>query len=192
MKPIAFSPPWQITNEESASATSPLVPLAAPETDVRITSARYHDIPIFVAEDDPISRTLMTGLLSKWNFQTTVAQNGREAMEALRAHEGPAVAILDWMMPEMDGIEICRRVRDAEKMIYVIFLTARGSKESVVEGLQAGADDYLTKPFDKDELLARIRVGFRILDLHLNLITRIEELERLKANTSDLKLDLPI
>jgi DNA-binding response OmpR family regulator len=113
-------------------------------------------------------------------------------MNALRAERGPALAILDWMMPGMDGLQVCRRIRESKKMVYVIMLTSRDTKENIVEGLHAGADDYLIKPFDKNELLARIQVGFRILELHDALAARVKELEAATAEISDLKFRIPL
>jgi DNA-binding response OmpR family regulator len=100
-----------------------------------------------------------------------------EAIMALRRKDAPSVAILDWMMPGMDGLEICRRVREVNRVLYVILLTARGSEENLVEGLGAGADDYLIKPFKKSELQARILVGVRAIALQTALAERVKELE---------------
>jgi DNA-binding response OmpR family regulator len=113
-------------------------------------------------------------------------------MKALRAEPGPALAILDWMMPGMDGVEVCRRIRERNKVVYLIILTSRGTKENIVEGLHAGADDYLIKPFDTNELLARIQVGFRILDLHGALAARVKHLEQATAHTDELKFRIPL
>jgi len=96
---------------------------------------------------------------------------------ALRKKDAPTLAILDWMMPGMDGLEICRRIREVDRLLYIIMLTARGSKEDLVAGLGAGADDYLVKPFDKDELRARILVGRRVMGLQASLADRVKELE---------------
>ncbi|MEO8440769.1 MAG: response regulator [Spartobacteria bacterium] len=178
MKLIPFSPPWQIAE-----------PLAAQEA-VAAKVARAAGIPILIAEDDPVSRTLVVNLVEKWGFPSIVTLNGREAIEALRAEQGSVIALLDWMMPEMDGLEVCRRVRDSGKPIYIILLTARGAKENIVEGLRAGADDYLVKPYHKEELFARIQVGLRILDLHNSLVQRIAELENATAEVERLKNDL--
>lgn len=142
---------------------------------------------ILVAEDDAVSRELISARLTKWGYEVVVTQNGSEAMAELRKKDAPALAILDWMMPGMDGLEVCRRVREADRMLYVILLTARGSKENLIEGLSAGADDYLIKPFDKDELQARILVGLRIMALQTALLERVKELEWAGAEIRDLK-----
>jgi len=95
----------------------------------------------------------------------------------LRKKDAPSLAILDWMMPGMDGLEICRRVREVNRVLYIILLSARGSQSNLLEGLRAGADDYLVKPFDKDELHARILVGLRVMAMQTALIDRVRELE---------------
>ena len=147
---------------------------------------------ILVAEDDPVSRELISNRLIKWGYEAVVAADGLEAMAILRNNDAPSLAILDWMMPGMDGLEICRRVREVGKILYVILLTARSGKENVVEGLRAGADDYLIKPFDKDELLARILVGLRVIGLQTALIERVNELETAKSQIEALKLQIPL
>lgn len=113
-------------------------------------------------------------------------------MEAIRAQTTPALAVIDWMMPGMDGIELCQRVREANKVLYIILLTARGRKERLIEGLEAGADDYLMKPFDKDELRARLQFGTRIISLHMSLAARVEELKAAAAEIQSLKLQVPL
>ena len=185
-KDIPFSPPWQIS--ELGNPDQP----KAIELDARPAVARFAGVPMVIAEDDLVSRTLISSLMEKWGFKAVVTQDGHEAMKALRAEQGPAVAILDWMMPGMDGLQVCRRVRESEKMVYVIMLTSRGTKENIVEGLQAGADDYLIKPFDKNELLARIQVGFRILELHNALAARVRELEAASVEIGQLRLRIPL
>ncbi len=147
---------------------------------------------VVIAEDDPVSREILTSLLGKWGFHVIAAVDGREAMETLRAQTEPVLAILDWMMPGMEGPEICRRLREVNKSVYILLLTARAGKERVVEGLRAGADDYLAKPFDKDELRARLSVGARILDLQMALTARVEELEAAQAEVRELKLQIPL
>ena len=186
IKGIPFSPPWQsaeVAKPDGAKST---------ELDTHEALARFAQIPIVIAEDDLVSRTLISNLTEKWGFRAVVTQDGHEAMGALRAEQGPAVAILDWMMPGMDGLQVCRRIREGGKMVYVIMLTSRGTKENIVEGLRAGADDYLIKPFDKNELLARIQVGFRILELHATLVARVKELEEATTELGDLRLRIPI
>ncbi len=185
-KDIPFSPPWQISD-----LGKPDQPKLT-ELDARPAVARFAQIPIVVAEDDLVSRTLIGNLMEKWGFKAVITQDGNEAMAALRAEQGPALTILDWMMPGMDGLQICRRVRESEKMVYVIMLTSLGAKENIVEGLHAGADDYLIKPFDKNELLARIQVGLRILELHAALAARVKELEKAGGEIDDLKLRIPL
>ena len=185
-KGIPFSPPWQISD-----VGKPDQPKAT-ELDTRRAIARFGQLPIVIAEDDLISRTLISNLMEKWGFKAVVTQDGHDAMKALRAEQGPALAILDWMMPDMDGLEVCRRIRERGKMVYLIMLTSRGTKENIVEGLHAGADDYLIKPFDKNELLARIQVGFRILELHATLAARVKELESAVGEIDKLQFRIPL
>ena len=185
-KGIPFSPPWQISD-----VGKPDQPKAT-ELDACRAVARFAQLPIVIAEDDLVSRTLISNLMEKWGFKAVVAQDGHEAMKALRAEQGPALAILDWMMPDMDGLEVCRRIRERGKLVYLIMLTSRGTKENIVEGLHAGADDYLIKPFDKNELLARIQVGFRILELHATLAARVKELESAVGEIDKLTFRIPL
>jgi DNA-binding response OmpR family regulator len=137
---------------------------------------------ILVAEDDIVSRELICARLEKWGYDVIATNNGVEAMMALRKIDAPFLAILDWMMPGMDGLEICRRIREVNRMLYIILLSARGSKANLLEGLRAGADDYLVKPFDKDELHARILVGLRVMGLQALLMERLKVLEHGRAS----------
>lgn len=127
---------------------------------------------ILIAEDDPISRRVLEEFLKKWGYQVVVATNGADAWTVLASADAPRLAILDWMMPEMEGIEICRRVRalDDRAYTFLVLLTAHGQKQSLLTGLNAGADDYLAKPFDAEELRARLQVGERILRMQDELI----------------------
>ena len=138
---------------------------------------------ILIADDDPVSCRLLDGLLRKWGYQVLVAHNGTEAWEMLQADQAPRIALLDWMMPGLDGLEICRRVRarSSQAYVYVMLLTANDKVGNLVEGLESGADDYLTKPFHPQELRARLRVGLRILDLESGLVEARESL-RFKAS----------
>jgi two-component system, cell cycle response regulator len=122
---------------------------------------------VLIAEDDPVSRRLLEISLKKWNYRVVVVENGLDAWNALQEKNAPQIAILDWMMPAVDGPGLCRRLRAQSTggYLYLLLVTAKASKEDVVEGLEAGADDYLTKPFNADELCARIRAGERILRL---------------------------
>ena len=135
---------------------------------------------VLIAEGDPISRRVLEATLSRWQYEPIVCCDGREAWEVYRQGKAPKLAILDWMMPEIDGIELCRMIRDAESdpnnYTYVILLTAKGRKEDVIEGLEAGADDYVVKPFDSQELRLRVRAARRILDLQANLIEAKQDL----------------
>jgi CheY-like chemotaxis protein len=135
---------------------------------------------VLIAEDDPLSRRVLEAVLVKAGYEVIACVNGAEAWQALQGQEAPSLAILDWMMPGMDGIEICRKVREAPEphLIYLILLTARGRGEDLVAGLRAGADDYITKPFERGELLARLQVGRRLVELQQHLTERAREKAR--------------
>src|ERR671912_176532 len=126
---------------------------------------------VLIADDEPVSRRLLQNYLQKWGHDVTVAQDGAEAWRLFGAG-GFAVVITDWEMPEMDGVELVRRIRAASASgpgyVYTILLTAKSQKEDLVEGMEAGADDFLTKPFDRDELRVRLRAGERIIRLEQN------------------------
>ncbi len=149
---------------------------------------------VLIAEDDPVSRRLLQAALIKWGYEVTVTTNGKETWETLQKPGAPSLLVLDWLMPEMDGVEVCRLAREtpALKSAYIILLTSRGSKEDIVEGLQAGADDYVTKPFDHGELRARVQVGSRVVQLQSALADRVQELEEAIANVKQLQGLLPI
>ena len=132
---------------------------------------------ILIAEADSISCKVLATRLQNWGYTPVITRDGHEAMTVMRAPNAPSMAVLDWMMPGMDGIEVCRRLREVNKAVYIIFLTALGAKENIYEALEAGADDYLVKPFDHLELEARIHVGERIIGLQGQLRTRVTQLE---------------
>ena len=143
------------------------------------------DFPVIVADDEPATRKLLEHQLQRAGQRVETYVDGRAALEAV-TRTGSAVVLADWSMPEMDGIELCRAIRELQEMealgnVYVILLTAHDSKERVVEGLEAGANDYLTKPYHQGELLARIHVGQRFLRLQEELLQRTVEYQ--KANT---------
>jgi len=149
---------------------------------------------VLIADDDVICRRMLQVCLTQWGFESVVATDGAEAWRILEGRDPPRLAILDWMMPVMDGVELCRKVRQAHRArpAYLILLTARGGNESVVRGLVAGADDYVTKPFSRDELHARLRVGVRVVELQTSLADRVSELERALASVKVLQGLLPI
>ncbi len=122
---------------------------------------------ILIADDDEVSRCKLEALLSKWGYDVVSVEDGMLAWEALQQENAPRLAILDWMMPGLDGSEICRRLRQSSKgaYVYALLLTSRVGKEDIVAGMEAGADDYLSKPFDAQELKVRLRAGKRIVDL---------------------------
>jgi sigma-B regulation protein RsbU (phosphoserine phosphatase) len=149
---------------------------------------------VLIAEDDPVSCLVLERTLRGWNYEVVVTRTGTEAWEALLADGAPRLAILDWMMPGLEGPEVCRRVRALARPIptYLILLTARGQTDDVVAGLDSGADDYVTKPFDRQELRSRLRVGERVLALQQGLADRVEELEAALGQVKELKGLLPI
>src|SRR2546425_279972 len=149
---------------------------------------------ILIAEDDPVSRCFLEVTLVKWGYEVIATCDGNQAWEAFQC-EAPAIAILDWMMPGIDGIEVCRRVRAFESPMlptYLIMLTAKSETLDIVAGLCAGADDYITKPFNRQELHARIKVGLRIGELQRTLADRVIELEGALSRVKQLQGMLPI
>jgi CheY-like chemotaxis protein len=149
---------------------------------------------VLVAEDDPVSRRLLESTLRRWGYELTVTEDGEEAWRLLRAADAALLAVLDWMMPGLDGVEICRRVRSLGSPTppYVILLTAKTRRQDVVEGLEAGADDFIGKPFDRDELRARLAVGARVLALQRRLADRVRELEAAMGRVKQLQGLLPM
>ncbi|MBW1736322.1 MAG: diguanylate cyclase [Deltaproteobacteria bacterium] len=127
---------------------------------------------VLIAEDNLVSRRLLETFLRKWGYDIVITSNGREAWEVLQEPEAPNLVISDWMMPDMDGLELCRRIREMERAeyIYFIILTSKGKKEDVITGLEAGADDYLIKPFNQDELKYRVKIGERIIELERRIL----------------------
>lgn len=135
---------------------------------------------VLIAEDDLVSRNLLERVLDKWGYEVVVTRDGTEAWDAFQGDDAPRLAVLDWMMPGLDGPQVCSRVRDLEipDPPYIILLTARGGTDDLVAGLAAGANDYVGKPFDRDELRARLEVGRRFVELHEKLLETQRELER--------------
>ncbi|GLI35645.1 response regulator [Desulforhabdus amnigena] len=122
---------------------------------------------IFIAEDDLTSRLMLQAVLSKCGYEVTSVADGEEAWTVLQQLDAPRLILLDWMMPGMDGLTLCRKLRaqGRDDPLYILLLTSRGEQHNIVQGLEAGADDYIAKPYDNGELLARIGVGRRILEL---------------------------
>ena len=141
---------------------------------------------VLIAEDDPVSCHLLKSFLVKWDYDVAVVTDGMAALRILEGDDTPRLAVLDWMMPGMEGVQICQRIRERKDRpyVYVLLLSARSEKRDLLRGLELGADDYLTKPFDSEELRARLLVGERILSLQDDLIAAREEL-RFRA-THDL------
>jgi CheY-like chemotaxis protein len=147
-----------------------------------------------VADDDRVTALMLSETLKRWALEVTVVGDGAAAFEFLRSATRPTLAVLDWMMPVMHGPDVCRRVRAELPLanLYLILLTAREGREDLVAGLEAGADDYVTKPFDLGELRARVRVGERVLSLQERLAERVTELEAALTNVQQLRGLLPI
>jgi CheY-like chemotaxis protein len=149
---------------------------------------------LLLADDDLITRMAVSGTLTDWGYEVVCCHDGETAWAALQQDSGPRLALLDWQMPGLDGLEICRRIRNSSTLsgVYVILLTARDSKSDVLEGLTAGADDYIAKPFDREELRLRLTTGQRILSLQTSLAERVTELEAALAQVKQLRGILPI
>lgn len=143
-----------------------------------MTEEPKFDKRILIADDDSGSRRILETFLKKWEYDVTIVSDGTAALEVLDREDSPRLAVLDWMMPGMQGVEICQLIRKRadRPYVYVLLLTARNERQDLFEGLKLGADDYLTKPFDAQELQARLHVGERILNLQDGLIAAKEEL----------------
>jgi CheY-like chemotaxis protein len=149
---------------------------------------------ILLAEDDALTRLSVEAALADWGFQAVSYGDGTSAWGALQQPDAPRLALMDWLMPGLDGIEICRRCRATPALSanYLIVLTARDTKADVIVGLQAGADDYVSKPFDREELRLRLRAGQRILELQKSLADRVTDLEDALARVKQLEGIIPI
>jgi diguanylate cyclase (GGDEF)-like protein len=149
---------------------------------------------VLIADDDSGTRLVLASALKALGMEISVAADGIAAWEALKEGSGPSLALVDWEMPGIDGLELCHRIRGHQPpmQMYLILLTGRDSREDVIAGLNAGADDYIIKPFDPEELRARVQVGMRVVTLQNRLAARISELQEardqltLQANTDAL------
>jgi DNA-binding response OmpR family regulator len=149
-------------------------------------------VKILIAEDDPVSRRVLEITLKKWGHELTVCVEGAEAWRKLQEADAAPIAILDWMMPELSGPEICKKLRESGRGTHVLLLTAKGEKQDVADGLMAGADDYITKPFDSRELRARVHVAVRLVELQQALAEHVTQLVAALASVKQLQGMLPI
>jgi sigma-B regulation protein RsbU (phosphoserine phosphatase) len=150
---------------------------------------------ILIAEDDRATARMLSSLIASWGFEVATVGDGRSALEAFDREAGPQLVLLDWMLPAIDGLEICRRIRASDQGAptpYIILLTSRNGPTDLVAGLDAGADEYLVKPIDPDELRARLNAGARIISLQQVLEHKIRELEAALRNNRMLTGLLPI
>jgi len=149
---------------------------------------------VLIAEDDSVSRLLLENVLREWGYEVVTTADGLQAWGALTGPAPPRLAIVDWQMPGLDGLELCHRIRAdrATEPTYVLLLTGKGGTDNVVQGLKSGANDYLTKPFDLDELAARLGVGRRVVDLQQALTERVGQLEQALAQVKRLEGLIPI
>ena len=145
---------------------------------------------ILIAEDNRFYRQFLESTIREWDYEVIATGSGREAWEVLQGKDAPPIAVLDWMMPDLDGLELCRRVQalDRPRHPYLLMLTAKAGKENIIAALQGVADDYLVKPCDHGELHARLQVARRIVSLQANLAERVWELEN--ALSVAQKMDL--
>ena len=144
----------------------------------RLDSQNENRVKVLIADDSIVSRHLLEATLRKWGYEVTVACDGVEALHALEQDDAPALVILDWMMPGMTGLEVCHKIRERtrEPYVYILLLTSKSQKEDLIEGMDAGADDYITKPFDQHELQVRLRAGTRLVNLQAELLSAREAL----------------
>ena len=144
---------------------------------------------ILIAEDESVSRHALRATLKKWGHEVISTSNGQEALDHLLQPDSAPVAILDWMMPAVDGIGVCRKIREIKDqfLVYIIMLTSRERNEDIVEGLNAGANDFVTKPYHHAELRARVEVGVRMVELQNELTTKVHELEKALEEVKTLR-----
>lgn len=149
---------------------------------------------ILVAEDDLTSNLMLTQIFEEWGYEVISTYNGDHAWDILDQDDAPQIAVLDWIMPGLEGVEVCRKAkeRDISNQPYLIILTGRAGKEDIVRGLESGADDYITKPFDENELKARIRVADRMVRVQANLSNKIKALQDAMDEIKILKGFIPI
>lgn len=149
---------------------------------------------ILVADDDSISRRILQSMLEDWGYSVRVCADGAVAWELLQRPDAPSLVMLDWVMPGLDGLQVCQKIRAIPTSCptYIMLVTSKGQNTDIVAGLQAGADDYVAKPFDREELRARVQVGVRVVELQQRLAERVRELETALAHVKHLNGLLPI
>jgi DNA-binding response OmpR family regulator len=149
---------------------------------------------VLIAEDERVTARLLSQVVESWGYETVTAVDGPEALAVLEADDPPQLALLDWMLPGLDGPEVCRILRVAARptSTYLILLTSKNERADLVAGLQAGADEYLVKPIDREELRVRLHAGARIVDLQQRLATQVHDLEAALINIKKLTGLLPI
>ena len=142
---------------------------------------------ILIADDDRVNRLILQTFLNKWGYDVVAVEDGLKAWNLLEQPDAPRMAVLDWMMPNLDGAQVCQAIRKRQQRLYtyVILLTSKGQKKDIVDGLEAGADDYVTKPFDSNELRSRVRSGLRLLEMQEQLV-QAQDLLQLKATQDAL------
>jgi phosphoserine phosphatase RsbU/P len=149
---------------------------------------------VLIVDDDPVWSSVTDGMLKQWGYEATVRMDGASGWQALQEANAPSLVLLDWMLPDMEGVDICRRLRRDSRLrsLYVILVTSRRELADVVTGIQAGADDFLSKPIEPAELRARIETGKRILGLQEELSGRVRELEAAMAQIKQLRGIIPM
>jgi DNA-binding response OmpR family regulator len=149
---------------------------------------------VLIADDEAITRLLLETTLGSWGYEVCAAREGGEALRMFEDTPPPDIVLLDWMMPEREGPEVCRiiRARPQPVPVYIILLTSLGGRQNIVQGLQAGADDYITKPFDREELRARLEVGRRVVELQRSLVEHVRQLEHALERVKQLQGLVPI
>ena len=170
------------------------IPVSSSQPKFPKASGKTIDMKILLAEDDYTSRLMLQVIFEKWQYKVVTAENGSEAWEKINSRNGVQIAVLDWEMPKMDGLELCRKIRELDRNtpIYIIMLTGRDTTDDIVHGLDAGADDYITKPFNENELRARIQVAERMVRVQESLASTVDELRLALEHVDTLQGILPI
>lgn len=149
---------------------------------------------VLLAEDEPVTRRLLQAQMTRFGFEVVPVNDGLEAWTVLQGPDAPSLVVLDWNMPGLDGPDVCRKIRESVRVgyTYMLLVTARNAKSDVVQGLSAGADDFISKPVDPDELHARLRTGERIVRLEQRLASQVKELQEAAEHVQQLQGMIPI